>query len=97
MDETSVRQRAQAHGDAVVAGDLRAAGGDLSPTAREQAGGVMGQLPRPTTAAEVASLEQGEDDWVALIRYSGEDAEVVVESRWAEVEGELKIVNLRVP
>ena len=57
MDESTVKQHAEAHGNAVVAGDLRTAGADLTPEVASQAQAVMGKLPRPTTGAEVLKVE----------------------------------------
>ncbi len=71
MDETTVRESANAHAQAMVAGDLGRAGSDLSPEAMESAGTVMKQMPRPVTAAEVVSVEPDGDAMVCKIRYSG--------------------------
>ena len=40
-------------------------------------------LPLPVTAAEVLSVDTGDSEAVALIRYSG-DGEVTLRSRWQE-------------
>jgi hypothetical protein len=96
VDENTVRERAQAHGNAVVGGDLGRAGADLSGEARMQAGDVMKQLPRPVTSAEVTAVAVEGDEAVARIRYSGENQETDVESRWAERAGEPKIISLAV-
>ena len=97
MDENEIREHALAHGNAVVEGDLRKAGGDLAPEAQSIAPGVMKQLPRPVTSSEVAEVRVEGDEAVALIRYGGEDAaSVTVESRWAERDGRPKIVSLEV-
>jgi hypothetical protein len=95
VDEQTVREHAQAHGDATVAGDLKRAGGDLTPEAMAQAPGVMGEMPRSLTGAEIASLIAEGDEFVAVIRYIAAGGEAVVESRWAERDGRPKIVNLR--
>jgi hypothetical protein len=50
-------------------------------------------LPQPVTAAEVLSVEVGDTESVALIRYSGDAAEVVVRSRWQEQGGRPVIVH----
>ena len=96
MDESTVRQHAEAHGNAVVAGDLKAAGSDLTPEAAAQAPGVMGKLPRPTTAAEVQKLETVGDEVVVHILYKGADSDATVVSTWADRDGRPKIVNLEV-
>jgi hypothetical protein len=96
MDQDAVRLHAQAHGDAVVANDLRQAGSDLTPEAQKEAPGVMGKLPRPVVSATIESVEERGDEVVALIAYGGEDASVKVESRWAERDGKPMIVSLTV-
>jgi hypothetical protein len=96
VDEATVRQHAQAHGDAVVAGDLRRAGSDLDGEALAQAGEVMKQLPRTLTAAEIESLELEGDVATVRTRYSGDEGSGVVESRWEERDGRPKIVHMRV-
>jgi len=96
VDQDTVRQHAQAHGDAVVANDLRQAGSDLTPEAQQQAPGVMGKLPQPVESATVQSVEDQGDEVVALIAYGGGDTSVTVESRWAERDGRPMIVNLAV-
>jgi hypothetical protein len=94
MNEDDVRKHAEEHGQAVVAGDLRRAGEDLTGEAREQAGAVMGTLPRPVTAATVESVRPDGGEFVVRARYSGEDSEAIIESRWAERDGRPMIVEL---
>jgi hypothetical protein len=94
MDENAVRERADAHGQAVVAGDLNRAGGDLTKEAMAGAGSVMKSLPRPVTGAEIESVESADDGYVVLIRYSGTDSEVKVRSRWVDEAGTPKIAEL---
>jgi hypothetical protein len=94
MDESAVRERADAHGQAVAAGDLNRAGGDLTKEAMAEAGSVMKALPRPVTGAEIESVESAGDGYVVLIRYSGADSDVKVRSRWVDDEGTPKIAEL---
>lgn len=96
MDESIVRQHAEAHAQATVAGDLKRAGSDLTPGAMAQAPGVMRSMPSPLTASEVTELRAAGDECVATIRYVGVEGEARVESRWAEQEGRPMIVNLEV-
>lgn len=95
MDKASVEQHAKTHGDAVVAGDLRTAGGDLTREARDQAGPVMGALPKNLTSAEVESVDEEAASVRARIRYSGDGDPVLVESVWEDRDGTPKIVELR--
>lgn len=95
MDEQVVLEHARAHGEATVAGDLKRAGADLTPEAMAQAPGVMGAMPRSLNGSEIASVTPDGDEFVAVIRYSGDGGEATVESRWAEREGRPKIVDLK--
>ena len=94
MDENTVREHAQAHADAVVAGDIKTAGNDLTTDAMQQAPDVMRALPRPTKSASVESVTSEGDTYVARILYSGEDNAAAVLSRWSEQEGRPMITNL---
>jgi hypothetical protein len=95
MEDTAVREHAEAHGQAIVDGDLRRASHDLTSEAMAAAAPVMAALPHPTTGAAVDSLREEGDEHVVVIRYSGEGSEVLVESRWGEVEGRPKIQSLK--
>ena len=95
MNEADVRKHAEAHGEAIVAGDLRRASEDLTKEAQAQAGAVMSKMPRPVIAATVESVESVGDEFVAAILYSGEDSAAHVESRWGERDGRPMIVELR--
>ena len=95
MDESTIRERAQAHGDAVKAGDMNRAGSDLTKEGMAAAPAVMKTMPRPITSVEVTKVEQDGDDFLAQIRYAGDDSENVVESRWSERDGTPKIVDLK--
>jgi len=96
MDESTVRDHAQAHAEAVVAGDVRRAAQDLAGDATRDAPGVMQRLPNPLRSAEVLDTEPSDAGCVARIRYRGSRGDVVVGSRWDEVDGRPKIVALRV-
>lgn len=96
MDEATVRQRAQEHGEATVAGDLKRAGGDLDKSAYAAAGEVMKQMPEDLSACDVTSVNPEGNEWIATISYSGSSATTTVQSRWAEREGSAKIIDLKV-
>jgi hypothetical protein len=96
MDEAKVREHAEAHGQAVVAGDLRKAGSDLTKSGMAAAGDVNPKLPRPVTGAEVLSVDASGDEFVATIRYTGEGSEATVESRWADQDGRPMIVDMKI-
>jgi hypothetical protein len=96
MNDSIVRDRAEAHGRAIAAGDLASAASDLDEGARAKAPGVMKLLPRPVTAAEVTSVEAAADAFVVRTRYIGDDGEANVEARWAEIDGRPRIVDIEV-
>ena len=96
MDEALVRKHAQEHSGAIIEGDLRRAGADLTPEAQKQAPAVMKRLPRPVTSADIAAVAMSGGRAVARVRYGGEGAETVVESTWEERDGRPMIVELNV-
>lgn len=96
MDEAQVREHAEGHGQAVVAGDLRRAGADLTKEVMSQAGEVMKNIPSPATSAEVKEVRKEGEEYVAVILYAGDDASVNVESRWVDRDGRPMITNLTV-
>lgn len=96
MDEMTIRQRAEDHGRATVAGDLKAAGSDLDKGAYGAAGEVMKKMPADLSGAEVTEVRAEEDEWVVSILYKGATDSARVESRWAERDGATKIIDLKV-
>ena len=96
MDETDVRERAEAHAGAIAEGDLRRAGKDLTEAAMAGAGEVMKRMPGNVTAAHIMTLDGEGDSYVVTIRYDGSDGEATVESHWAEVDGRPRITAMRV-
>ncbi len=96
MDGTLVRQRAEAHSQATVAGDLKRAGSDLDKSAYGPAGVVMKQMPQDLSGCEVSEARSEGEEWVVSIRYTGATDSATVESRWAERDGVPKIVDLKV-
>ena len=95
MDEQAVRTHAEAHGKALVEGDLRRAGSDLTPEAQGQAPDVMSNFPKRVENAEVISLDVQGEEAVVQARYSGDGKDVTVESRWGERDGRPKILDMK--
>jgi len=93
MDEQVMRARAEEDADAVARGDVDAVVADFTEALQPQFPQIAQALPQPVTAAEVLSVEVGETESVALIRYSGAADEVVVRSRWQEQDGRPVIVH----
>jgi hypothetical protein len=50
-------------------------------------------LPQPVTGAEVLSVDVGDTESVAMIRYSGDAGAVTVRSRWQDEGGRPVIVH----
>jgi hypothetical protein len=96
VDEVTLRERAQAHGDAVVAQDFATAGSDLTKESAATAGAVMQALPRGLTSAAIDTIEAEGDGFVVGIRYSNDSESKTVASTWADVDGDAKIVKLEV-
>ena len=96
MDEQAVRTHAEEHGQAVKNGDLRKAGGDLTPEAQAQAPDVMSSFPKTVETADVQSLDLQGEEATVQIRYAGEGKEVTVETKWGERDGRPKILDMKV-
>jgi hypothetical protein len=96
MDESMVREHAEAHGRAVVEGDLRRAAQDLTDAVMPHAQRLMSErFPTKLTDVEILDVESLGARCRARMRYSGEGRSVTVESVWAdEGEGRPKIVEL---
>ena len=93
MDETQTRDHINQHADAVVRGDMDAILADFSEELRPGVPQIIQEvLPQPVRAAEVQSVDVGDSEAVALIRYSG-DGEITVRSRWQEQAGRPVIVH----
>lgn len=96
MDEATIRQRAEAHGNAVAAGDMRTAGADLLPEAVAQAPQVMAGMPKELDSAEVVDVRTEGDSIYSVCAYRGGSDELRVQSRWVENDGDPKIAELQV-
>ena len=94
MDESTVRDHAEAHANAVQAGDLGRAAGDLTDEAKQNAPTVMKALPRPITGTSIESVTAEGDAFVARILYSGDDSKATVASRWIDQGGRPMIASL---
>ncbi len=93
MDDATTRSQIQQHADAVVRGDMEAVGADFSEDLRPQLPEIAKALPQPVTTAEVLSVEVGEVESVATIRYAGDTDAVTVRSRWQDLGGRPLIVH----
>jgi hypothetical protein len=93
MDEAQIRDHINEHADAVVRGDMDAIVADFAEDLRPGVPQIVEDvLPQPVTAAEVLSIDVGDSETVAMMRYSG-DGEVTIRSRWQEEAGRPVIVH----
>jgi hypothetical protein len=87
MDEAKTRAHVQDHADAVARGDMQAVTDDFIEELRPQVPEIAKLLPLPVTSAEVLSVEIGDDESVARIRYAGDSGQVTIQTQWREVDG----------
>jgi hypothetical protein len=93
MDETSVREKATAFADALVAGDVDRAIQDLSDELRRNLGEVLALLPLPATEATVEAVEHSGSGYNVVLRLVGETSEDRVQTRWKDRDGRPRIVE----
>jgi hypothetical protein len=93
MDEASTRSHIEGHADAVVRGDMDAVIADFSEELRPQVPQIAQVLPQPVTEAEVLSIDVGEDECVARIRYAGDSGSVTIRSHWRDGADHPEIVH----
>lgn len=93
MDESVVREHADAHAKSVERGDLAAVASDMVPELQAQIEEIARELPNPTKTAEVLSVEAADDHAFVEIRYTGDDKTVTFRSRWEERGGRPLIVG----
>lgn len=93
MDDQQTRQQINEHADSVVRGDMEAVVADFAEGMRPHVPELAQALPMPVTSAEVLSVDVGDTESVALIRYAGETGEVTIRSRWQDEAGRAVIVH----
>lgn len=93
MDETAVRQRADALCEALVAGDVDRAIAELSDELRRNLGEVLALLPLPASEATVESVERGGSGYTVVLRLVGESDEVQLQTRWKDRGDQPKVVE----
>jgi hypothetical protein len=93
MDESVVREHAQAMCEALVAGDVDRAIADVSDQLRRNLGEVMMLLPLPVTEATVESVERAGSGIAVVMRLVGETDEVQLQTRWKDRDGQPRVVE----
>jgi hypothetical protein len=93
MDIETVRERAAAFCDALVAGDVGRATEEMSTELRRNLGEVLAMLPLPASEATVVSVDHGGAGYNVVIRLVGETDEVEIQTRWKDREGRPTLVE----
>lgn len=93
MDAQDVRARAEAYCAALIDGDMARAGEAMSRELQANLGQLVAILPLPLTAATVESVEVGGSGYVAMLRLVGESAEIELQTRWKDRDGQPTIVE----
>jgi len=93
MDREIVVEHAQAHCDALLAGEIDRAVENFSEQLRSNVGALIAQLPLPLTEASVESVEVGGSGYVAILRLVGETETVRLQTRWKERDSRPTIVE----
>jgi hypothetical protein len=93
MDETAVRERAQAFCDAIGAGDIDAAITFMSEELHHNLGEVIALLPLPATETAIESVEAGGAGYNVVLRLVGETETVLVQTRWKDRDGSPTIIE----
>jgi hypothetical protein len=93
MDEETVRARAEAFCDALLAGDVGRASQEMSTELRRNLGEVVALLPLPASEATVVSVEHGGSGYNVILRLLGESDEVEIQTRWKNRDGRPTLVE----
>jgi hypothetical protein len=94
MDEQVVRERAEAFGAALVAGDVEQAIESLSAELRRNLGEVIALLPLPASEAAIESFEHSGSGDNVVLRLAGESDETQLLTRWKDRDGRPTIIEL---
>ncbi len=94
MDEQSVRDHAEAHCAALLAGDVELAAQELSNELRANLGQLVAMLPMPLMTATVESLERTASGFRVVLHLVGESTETRLETRWKDRDDRPVIVEV---
>jgi hypothetical protein len=93
MDDQQTRDQIKMHADAVVRGDMDAVVADFTEALQPHVPEIGKALPQPVTSADVLSVDIGDSECIAMIKYSGDTSEVTIRSRWQDEGGRAVIVH----
>lgn len=91
MTEAKVRDAAEKHAAAVVAGDVESLLADLDPSLHDQVAGMSALMPEGLSAAELLSVSADAAGTTTETKYVGRDASLTVRATW-EQRGDRYIV-----
>lgn len=84
--DVTTRDHIQKHADAVVRGDTDTVAADFSEELRSQLPQLASALSR-LRAPRLLSVDVGDPQSVAMIRYSGDTGGVTIRTRWQDLGG----------
>src|SRR4029078_1479889 len=93
MDEQAVREHAQAHADALLAGDIGKASEQMSKELHATLGQFASMLPMPMTEASIESVESTPTGYKVILHLVGEGDTLRLETRWKDRDGQPTIVE----
>ena len=93
MDEQAVREHAQAHADALLAGDIGKASEQMSKELHATLGQFASMLPMPMTEASIESIESTPTGYKAVLHLVGEGDTLRLETRWKDRDGQPTMVE----
>ena len=93
MDEQAVREHAQAHADALLAGDIGKASEEMSKELHATLGQFASMLPMPMTEASIESVESTPTGYKVVLHLVGEGGDLRLETRWKDRDGRPTIVE----
>src|SRR4026209_2107804 len=93
MDERAAREHAQAHADALLAGDIGKASEQMSKELHSTLGQFASMLPMPMTEASIESVESTPTGYKVVFHLVGEGDTLQLETRWKDRDGQPTIVE----
>ena len=94
MDEQAVREHAQAHLDALLAGDIGQAVQEMSSQLRSNLGPIVAMLPMPLTEGSIESIEMTKTGFLTVLHLVGPGGDIRLETRWKDRDGRPTIVEV---
>jgi hypothetical protein len=94
VNEEDVRGRAEAAGEALVAGDVDRVVGFLSDELRRNLGEVVALLPLPASEVNVESIERTASGYAVVFELTGASDQTRIQTRWKDRDGEPTIVEV---